>query len=154
MAPGGGDNPGKLRVRVSHEEYSGQTRLTPGQIAPYFAPGDTNVFIGPRTVDIKLCAGAKGAHSETIKGQTQHEHGANSAGHSAAEERHLSQNKDFLRKLAVADNALGHPVPALCRGFGNNGTENPFNKLSNLKLLVENTLHDCAHVRKSLSFGD
>jgi hypothetical protein len=46
MAPGGGDNPGKLRVRVSHEEYSGQTRLTPGQIAPYFAPGDTNVLLG------------------------------------------------------------------------------------------------------------
>ena len=46
-APGDGDNPGKLRVRVSHEEYSGQTRLTPGQIEPYFVPGETNVVIGP-----------------------------------------------------------------------------------------------------------
>jgi hypothetical protein len=36
--------PWKLCVRVSREEYSGETRLTPGQIAPYFARGDTNVF--------------------------------------------------------------------------------------------------------------
>lgn len=37
----------KIARTVSREEYSGETRLTPGQIAPYFARGDTNVFIGP-----------------------------------------------------------------------------------------------------------
>ncbi len=46
-------------------------------------------------------------------------------------------------------------IPRLDVGvLGTTGTENPFNKLSNLKLLSENTLRDFAHVSKSLSFGD